>query len=113
MHLERLVKQRLEYMQFRLTFHNAAPESPKGLEEQRKAVDDMVRYFKQIKASDVSVSTALSVHSIILQSSLAQIFKDEKLFGSEDENKVKWNCEDDVGYWHYVWEADGPSYYGD
>ena len=75
--LETLVQQRLEYMQLMLTIHKAAPESTKGLEEQRKAVDDMVRYCKQIKVSDVSVSTALSVNSIIQQSSLAQIFKDE------------------------------------
>ena len=71
-----LVKQRLEYMELMLNIHNAAPDSSKGLEQQRKAVDDMVRYCKQTKVSEVSVSTALSVNAIIQQSCLAQIFKD-------------------------------------
>ena len=26
-----------------------------------------------------------------------------KLFGQEDNNKVKFNCEDNVGYWFYLW----------
>ena len=33
-----------------------------------------------------------------------------KLFGQKDQNKVKFNCEDNVGYWHYFWDADGPCY---
>ena len=33
-----------------------------------------------------------------------------KLFAQKDQNKVKFNCEDNVGYWDYVWDAHGPSY---
>ena len=34
-----------------------------------------------------------------------------KLFGRKDQNKVKFNCEDNVGYWRYFWlPDDGPCY---
>ena len=32
-----------------------------------------------------------------------------RLHGSKNGSKVKFNCEDNVGYWHYVWVDDGPS----
>ena len=32
-----------------------------------------------------------------------------RLFGSEHQYKVKFNCEDNVGYWYYVWAK--PSYF--
>ena len=33
-----------------------------------------------------------------------------KLFGHKDNYKVKFNCEDKVGYWRYLWSEDGPCY---
>ena len=33
-----------------------------------------------------------------------------KLFGQKDNYKVKFNCEDKVGYWRYFWDEDGPCY---
>ena len=32
-----------------------------------------------------------------------------RLHGSKNGRTVKFNCEDNVGYWHYVWVDDGPS----
>ena len=32
-----------------------------------------------------------------------------RLHGSKSGGNVKFNCEDNVGYWYYVWVNDGPS----